>query len=140
MHRNTYRKRENLILNLNQRTPSTIGYQTGRGTYMMWKNPVPEDHEKTTSCQRKLDRKIITFSHQTLLIKIVVRKCKKSYKQHFATQVTSLIYPCYYQQIVSKISPLLCPFSLPRQGCNLRDQENIHTNLLKSWNYMTTMK
>jgi hypothetical protein len=38
MHRNTYRKRENLILNLNQRTPSTIGYQAGRITYMMWKN------------------------------------------------------------------------------------------------------
>jgi hypothetical protein len=37
MHKSTYRKRENLILNLNQRTPSTIGYQTGRITYMMLK-------------------------------------------------------------------------------------------------------
>jgi hypothetical protein len=91
MHRSTYKKRENLILNLNQRTPSTIGYQTGRGTYMMWKNPVPEDHEKTTSCQRKLDRKIITFSHQTLLIKIFVTENIKVINQHFATQVTSLL-------------------------------------------------
>jgi hypothetical protein len=37
MHRSTYRKRENLIQNLNQRTPSTIGYQTGRATYIMMK-------------------------------------------------------------------------------------------------------
>jgi hypothetical protein len=37
MHRSTYRKRENLILNLNQRTPSAIGYQAGRVTYIMWK-------------------------------------------------------------------------------------------------------
>jgi hypothetical protein len=37
MHRSTYRKGENPILNLNQRTPSTIGYQAGRVTYMMWK-------------------------------------------------------------------------------------------------------
>jgi hypothetical protein len=37
MHRDTYTKGENLILNLNQRTPSTIGYQAGRDTYMMWK-------------------------------------------------------------------------------------------------------
>jgi len=37
MHRNTYRKGENLILNLNQRTPSTIGYQAGRVTYMIQK-------------------------------------------------------------------------------------------------------
>jgi hypothetical protein len=37
MHRSTYRKRENLIQNLNQRTPSTIGYQAGRDTYMMWR-------------------------------------------------------------------------------------------------------
>jgi hypothetical protein len=66
-HKSTYRKRENLILNLNQRTPSTFGYQTVE-------NRVPEVHEKTTSCQRKLDRKIITFSRQTLLIKLVVRK------------------------------------------------------------------
>jgi hypothetical protein len=36
MHRNTYRKGENLILNLNQRTPSTFGYQTGKVTYMIW--------------------------------------------------------------------------------------------------------
>jgi hypothetical protein len=34
MHRNTYRKRENLILDPNQRTPSIFGYQTGRDTYM----------------------------------------------------------------------------------------------------------
>jgi hypothetical protein len=37
MHRSTYRKRENSILNLNQRTPSTFEYQAGRVTYMMWK-------------------------------------------------------------------------------------------------------
>jgi hypothetical protein len=37
MHRDTYTKGENLILNLNQRTPSTFGYQAGRDTYMMWK-------------------------------------------------------------------------------------------------------
>jgi hypothetical protein len=35
MHRNTYRKRENLILDPNQRTPGTFGYQAGRDTYMM---------------------------------------------------------------------------------------------------------
>jgi hypothetical protein len=34
----TYRKRENLIQNLNQRTPSIIEYQTVRATYMMMKN------------------------------------------------------------------------------------------------------
>jgi hypothetical protein len=34
-HRNTYRKRENLILDPNQRTPSIFGYQAGRDTYMM---------------------------------------------------------------------------------------------------------
>jgi hypothetical protein len=34
MHRNTYRRRENLILDANQRTPSTFGYQAGRDTYM----------------------------------------------------------------------------------------------------------
>jgi len=38
MHRSTYRKRENLIQNLNQRTPSIIEYQTSRATYMMMKN------------------------------------------------------------------------------------------------------
>jgi hypothetical protein len=37
MHRNTYRKGENLILDPNQRTPSIFGYQAGRDTYMMWK-------------------------------------------------------------------------------------------------------
>jgi hypothetical protein len=37
MHSSTYRKRENLIKNLNQRTPSIIEYQTGRTTYMMMK-------------------------------------------------------------------------------------------------------
>jgi hypothetical protein len=37
MHRNTYRKRGNLILDPNQRTPSTFGYQASRDTYMMWK-------------------------------------------------------------------------------------------------------
>jgi hypothetical protein len=37
MHKSTYRKRENPILNLNQRTPSTIEYQAGRVTYMMLK-------------------------------------------------------------------------------------------------------
>jgi hypothetical protein len=37
MHRSTYRKRENLIQNLNLRTPSIIEYQTGRTTYMMMK-------------------------------------------------------------------------------------------------------
>jgi hypothetical protein len=37
MHRDTYRKVENLMLNLNQRTPSAFGYQAGRDTYMMWK-------------------------------------------------------------------------------------------------------
>jgi hypothetical protein len=37
MHRNTYRKRENPILDPNQRTPSTFGYQAGRDTYMMWR-------------------------------------------------------------------------------------------------------
>jgi hypothetical protein len=37
MHRSTYRKRENLILNLNQRTPRASGYQAGRVTYIMWK-------------------------------------------------------------------------------------------------------
>jgi hypothetical protein len=31
MHRSTYRQ------NLNQRTPSIIGYQTSRATYMMMK-------------------------------------------------------------------------------------------------------
>jgi hypothetical protein len=36
-HRSTYRKRENSILNLNQRTPSIFGNQAGRDTYMMWK-------------------------------------------------------------------------------------------------------
>jgi len=38
MHRSTYRKRENLIQNLNQRTPSIVEYQTGRTTYIMMKN------------------------------------------------------------------------------------------------------
>jgi len=37
MHRSTYRKRENPIQNLNQKTPSIIKYQTGRTTYMMMK-------------------------------------------------------------------------------------------------------
>jgi hypothetical protein len=37
MHGDTCRKGENLVLNLDQRTPSTIGYQAGRGTHMMWK-------------------------------------------------------------------------------------------------------
>jgi len=58
---------------------------------MMGKNPVPENHEKTTSCQRKLDRKIITFSRQTMLIKIVVTKNVKVINKHFETQVTSLL-------------------------------------------------
>jgi len=35
MHRSTFRKRENLIQNLNWRTPSIIEYQTSRATYMM---------------------------------------------------------------------------------------------------------
>jgi hypothetical protein len=34
MHRSTYRKGENPILNLNQGTPGTIGYQAGS---MVWK-------------------------------------------------------------------------------------------------------
>jgi hypothetical protein len=38
MHRSTYRKRENLIQYLNQRTPSIVEYQTGRTTCMMMKN------------------------------------------------------------------------------------------------------
>jgi len=38
MHRSTYRKRENLIQNLNQRTPSIVEYQAGRTTYIMMKN------------------------------------------------------------------------------------------------------
>jgi hypothetical protein len=38
MHRSTYRKRENLIQNFNQRTPSIIECQTSRATYMMMKN------------------------------------------------------------------------------------------------------
>jgi len=38
MHRSTYRKRGNLIQNLNQRTPSIVEYQTGRNTYIMMKN------------------------------------------------------------------------------------------------------
>jgi hypothetical protein len=49
MHRSTYRKRENLIQNPNQRAPSIIEYQAGRTTYMMmeilyWKimrRPIP---------------------------------------------------------------------------------------------------
>jgi hypothetical protein len=31
-HRDTYRRGENLVLNLEQSTPSTIGYQAGRVT------------------------------------------------------------------------------------------------------------
>jgi archaellum biogenesis protein FlaJ (TadC family) len=38
MHRSTYRKIENLIQNLNQRTPSIVEYQAGRTTYIMMKN------------------------------------------------------------------------------------------------------
>jgi hypothetical protein len=37
MHKSTFRKRENLIQNLNKRTPSITGYQTGRTTYMVVK-------------------------------------------------------------------------------------------------------
>jgi hypothetical protein len=79
MHRSTYRKRENLIQNLNQRTPSIIEYQTGRTTYMMMKVLYWEVYGKTNSCQWKLDRKIITFLVKTLLIKIVITR-HKSYK------------------------------------------------------------
>jgi hypothetical protein len=51
MHRSTYRKRENLIQNLNQRTPSIVEYHTGRATYIMIKNlywrfmrrPIPDN-------------------------------------------------------------------------------------------------
>jgi hypothetical protein len=38
MHRNTYRKRENPMQNLNWRTPSIIEYQTSRATYIMIKD------------------------------------------------------------------------------------------------------
>jgi hypothetical protein len=38
MHRSTYRKRENLIQILNQRTPSIVEYEIDRATYMMMKN------------------------------------------------------------------------------------------------------
>jgi transcriptional regulator of NAD metabolism len=50
MHRSTYRKRENLIQNLNQRTLSIVEYQTGRTTYMMMKT-VLKIYGKTNSCQ-----------------------------------------------------------------------------------------
>jgi hypothetical protein len=46
----TYRKRENLIQNLNQRTLSIVEYQTGRTTYMMMKT-VLKIYRKTNSCQ-----------------------------------------------------------------------------------------
>jgi len=51
------------------------------------------------------------------------RKCK-SYKLHFIQKSLAYFYPCRYHLSVSKTSPLLCPFSLSQQGCNLRDQEN----------------
>jgi hypothetical protein len=35
-------------------------------------------------------------------------------------------YPCY-NQIVSKISPLLCPISFPQIGSQPRDQERVHS-------------
>jgi hypothetical protein len=38
MHRSIYRRRENLIQNFHQRTPSIIEYQTSKATYMMMKN------------------------------------------------------------------------------------------------------
>jgi len=35
-------------------------------------------------------------------------------------------YPCYYQQIVSKISPLLCPISFPIRVATSGSKENSH--------------
>jgi hypothetical protein len=35
-------------------------------------------------------------------------------------------YPCYYQQIVSKISPLLCPISFPIRVATLGSKESSH--------------
>jgi len=61
MHRNTYRKRENLILDPIQRTPSTFGYQAGRDTYMMRRILYQRIMRKPISCQGKLDRKNYHF-------------------------------------------------------------------------------
>jgi len=116
MHRSTYRKRENLIQNLNQRTPSIVEYQTGRTTYIMMKICTGDLWE-----DQFLSMKIITFLDKTLLIKIVVTENVKVINSTLFKKSLAYFYPC---RSVSKTSPLLCPFTLPQQGRNLRDQEN----------------
>jgi hypothetical protein len=62
MHRNTYRKRENLILDPIQRTPSTFGYQAGRDTYMMRRILYQRIMRRPSPVKENKTGKIITFS------------------------------------------------------------------------------
>jgi len=72
------------------------------------------------------DRKNITFSPTYQLIKIVVTENVKVINKHFNQKSVAYFYPCRFQQSVSKISPLLCPISLPNRVATSGSRESSH--------------
>jgi hypothetical protein len=51
----------------------------------------------------------------------------KVINKHFIQKSLAYFYPCRFQQIVSKISPLLCPISLPNRVATSGSRESSHT-------------
>jgi hypothetical protein len=50
----------------------------------------------------------------------------KVINKHFNQKSLAYFYPCRFQQSVSKISPLLCPISLPNRVATLGSRESSH--------------